>query len=68
MEVVKLLVEKYKAEIDFKTYGGESPLIGAVKKNQLRIVNYLLSMNANADFVSDCGLRPIDYAILAGLY
>lgn len=32
------------------------------------MVRYLLTMNANPDEVSGSGLKPIDYAVLAGFY
>jgi hypothetical protein len=68
LEIAQLLLEKYHAEIDFKTSNGETPLIGAVKRNKGNVVRYLLSLNANADEISGCALKAIDYAILAGFY
>lgn len=42
--------------------------MGAAKRNQLNVVNYLLTMGANPDAISGSGLKTIDYAILAGFY
>ena len=61
-------MEKYKADIDGRTPNGESPLIGAIKKDKIELVRYLLACNADADLVSGSGLKPIDYAVLAGFY
>jgi ankyrin repeat protein len=68
LELAKLLVEKYHAEVDARTTNGETPLIGAVKKGKFEIVRYLLAVNASADEVSGSGLKPVDYAILHGFY
>ena len=43
-------------------------MIGAIKKEQIEAVRYLLGLNANADEVSGSGLKPVEYAILAGFY
>ena len=61
-------MDKYNASIDFKTTNGETALIGAIKKNKIELIRFLLSRNANADEISGCGLKPIEYAILAGFY
>ena len=42
--------------------------MGAAKRDHLAVVRYLLTMNANTDFVSGCELKAVDYAILAGFY
>ena len=66
--MVELLVEKYKADVDLPTEKGETALMGAAKRDHLEVVRYLLTMNANADFVSGCGLKAVEYAILGGFY
>ena len=42
--------------------------MAAVKRNHIVVVNYLLKNGANPNFLSDCGLRIIDFAVLAGFY
>lgn len=68
IEVVRLLLEKFAANIDLQTTAGETALMGAVKRYRTEIVEYLLSKGANAEIVSNSGLHVLDYAILQGLY
>ena len=42
MEIAQLLVEGYKAEIDYKTSLGETPLMAAAKRDKLDMTIYLL--------------------------
>lgn len=68
LPVVQLLIEKYSAQVDHQTEAGETALMGAAKRNQTGVVRYLLTMGANPDCVSGCGLKAIEYSILAGFY
>lgn len=68
LPLVKLLIEKYEADIDFQTSVGETALIGSTKRNRLDIVEYLLSKGCNTQVYSKCGLNALDLAILQGFY
>lgn len=67
-DVIKLLVEKYEADINLPSQKGETPLISAVKRKHLDVVKYLLNKGANPDYVDKAGFKAIDYAILPGYY
>lgn len=68
LKLVQMFIEKYSAAVDLPTDSGETALIGAVKRNHVQVVEYLIKAKANTNFVSKCGLSVSDYAILAGLY
>jgi ankyrin repeat protein len=34
LEIVKLLIGQYKADVDFKTSAGETPLMAAAKRDK----------------------------------
>lgn len=68
MDIVKILVEDYKADINYKTKGGETALMAAAKRDKYEILCYLLSKDANPDVISPTGLTALDYAILQGNY
>lgn len=68
LEICQLLIEKYSATVDCLTENGETALMGAAKRDHIEIVRYLLTMGADPDKVSGCGLIPVDYAILSGFY
>jgi hypothetical protein len=68
LALAQLLLEKYRAEVDARTSNGETPLIGAVKKNKLEMVRFLLVFNASPNEISGSGLKAVDYAILGGFY
>ena len=42
--------------------------MGAAKRDHIEVVRYLLTMGAETDKVSGCGLLAIEYAILGGFY
>lgn len=66
-ELVKMLISM-KADVNYATPKGETALTTAVKRNHIRVVELLISENANVAHVSQIGLRVIEYAILAGFY
>lgn len=68
IELVKLFIEKYNADINLQTSAGETALIGAVKKGRVEIVEYLISKGCSVDTISKCGLTALDYSILQGFY
>lgn len=68
IELVKLLVEKYEANVDLQTSTGETALVGAIKRNRLEIAQYLLKKGADPTIITNCGLIAIDYAVLQGFY
>lgn len=68
MKIVTLLVEKYNADLNYQTSTGETPLMGAAKRDQLEVAEYLLKKEADTEKVSNSGFRAIDYAILMGFY
>lgn len=68
LDMVKFLVEKYKADVNYETEAGETALVVAVKRNHLDVVRYLLRFGANVDYVSGIGLTILEYAILPGYY
>lgn len=65
---MKLLVEKYKADINLPSPKGLTPLISALQRNHIKLVKVLLEMGADPNYEDANGLRTIDYAILQGLY
>lgn len=47
---------------------GETPLIAAIRKNNVQMVKLLLSKGANPNYIDKVGFKTIEYAILQGLY
>ena len=68
LDVARLLVESYKADVDFKTTAGETPLMGAAKRDKLTMVEFLLANGCDTDIISPTGLTALDYAVLQGNY
>lgn len=68
LEICQLLVEKYHANVNHPTETGETPLMGASKRDHIQVVRYLLKMGADTEAVSGSGLLPVEYAILSGFY
>lgn len=68
LAIAKLLVDTFKADVNFKTTAGETPLMAAAKRDKLALVQYLLEKESNPDIISPTGLTALDYAILQGNY
>ena len=62
------MVKKFKADVNFKTTAGETPLMAAAKRDKIEVVQFLLDNDANTDVISTTGLTALDYAILQGNY
>lgn len=67
-DIAQLLIEDYKADVDFKTTAGETPLIAAAKRDNIELVQYLLDKGSNIDVIGKTGLTALDYAVLQGNY
>lgn len=63
-----MLVEKYNADVNLKTENGETPLMGAAKRDMAEVIKYLLKAKADPDIISASGLKAVEYAILQGFY
>jgi hypothetical protein len=42
--------------------------MGAAKRDHIELVRYLLSMGADPEKVSSCGLIAVEYSLLSGFY
>lgn len=60
-EVIKILVEKYKAEIDPRTVHNKTPFHFACRRGEEEVVKYLLGKGANASAVDRDGNTPLHY-------
>ena len=47
LPMCQLLIEKYKADPNGVTETGETPLMGAAKRDKIEVVRYLLRMGAD---------------------
>ena len=67
LEIVKLLIEKYGANINAKTIRGTTPLMTAMQERSEEIANYLLAHNPELNVKeSEWGLTEIMRASLEG--
>ena len=68
ISLVKLLIEKYEADVNLVSEKGETPLMSAIKRNHVKLVKLLLEKGADPNYIDSLGLRTIDHAILPGFY
>lgn len=64
--MVKILVEKGRANIDEFDNNGETCLIGASRKGNIEVVNILLGLGAKKDIVGKLNKSAYDYAVEFG--
>ena len=68
LELVQILIEKYNADVNLASPKGQTPLISAIRKNNIQMVDLLLSKGADPNYIDKSGFKTIQYAILQGLY
>ena len=68
LEIAEMFITKYSADPNLPSPKGETPLIAAIRKNNLTMVEFLLEKGANPNYVDKAGFKTIEHAILQGLY
>lgn len=63
-EVVRLLVEKGKSQVDCTDSDGRTPLFYAISQLDIGLVNYLLEKGANPNFRDILGNTPLIHALM----
>ncbi|XP_071986964.1 ankyrin repeat domain-containing protein 22 isoform X1 [Engystomops pustulosus] len=64
LDEVQLLVEEDHKVVNVKdSFGGDTPLICACRKSNIKVVSYLLSMKANINLTNDKGRTCLHYAV-----
>lgn len=59
LELCQLLVERYGADVNLASPRGETPLISAIRKNNVEMVKLLLSKGADPNYIDKIGLKTI---------
>ena len=57
ISLVKLLIEKYEADVNLVSEKGETPLMSAIKRNHVKLVK--LEKGADPNYIGSFGLRTI---------
>lgn len=68
IELARILIEKYGADVNLVSERGETALISATRKNHVEMVRFLLSKGADPNYIDKIGFKTIEHAILQGLY
>ncbi|KAJ1607901.1 ankyrin repeat-containing and signal peptide-containing protein [Cryptosporidium canis] len=63
-EVVRLLIEKGKSQVDCTDPDGRTPLFYAISQLDIGLVNYLLEKGANPNFRDILGNTPLIHALM----
>ncbi|OII72210.1 ANK repeat-containing protein [Cryptosporidium ubiquitum] len=63
-EVVRLLIEKGKSQLDCTDSDGRTPLFYAISQLDIGLVNYLLEKGANPNFRDILGNTPLIHALM----
>ena len=61
IKIVKMLVEVFRVEIDYKDSRGKTGFVYACEKNFLDIVKYILKINPNVIYQNNTQEQYIDY-------
>lgn len=65
-KVIRLLVDKYSANVNAQNADGETPLHIAIREGRADIANYLLQNNADANIAALDGTYPLHSAAASG--
>ena len=67
LDVVQLLVEKGKVNLESKAENGRTPMAMAAQMGNAKVVNYLFSKGADADVIGNERQTPLFVASSLGL-
>lgn len=62
LRMIKLLLNDYNADINYRDELGQNPLLFAAKINNLEIFTFLIEEGANVSATDNIGLSPLDWA------
>lgn len=66
LNIVELLLEKYKANVELKSSNGEAPIYAAIASGNEKMVKLLIDHNADVNSFDTTGKTPLIFACTEG--